>query len=49
VLMVKRQVIVVYLSRFLLGLYLRAFHCAGTRPSTRYSPVMCPASAIQDR
>jgi len=39
------------LRRFLLSLYLylRALHCAGTRPFTCYSPVMCPAAVIQDR
>jgi hypothetical protein len=37
-----------YLRSFLL-FYLRAFHCAGTHPSTRYSPVVCPTVAIEDR
>src|SRR5216683_1735004 len=39
----------IYLRAFLLYLYLRAFHCAGTHPSTRYSPVINSAVAIDDR
>jgi len=42
-------VMIVYLLEFLLYLYLRAFHRAATRPSTRYSPVGCSAVVTEDR